>query len=95
MLPLRRVADGFGEKDLVMIKLKYFVHTASQEDFTAKATVAGVERDVKVPGLAVEMVSEDGSMSHTFRFVPDDMEKAVAAFEPESAFIVSIAPAKD
>lgn len=58
-------------------QITLFVHSCSESRFPARATIAGQEVDVEVPGLVVELVSEDSSMSQTLRLTPAD----AAAFE--------------
>lgn len=62
------------------VQLRLMVHSCVAGEFAAKAEVAGAERDVKVPGLIVELVSADGSMSQTVRVVPDKPEDAAEVF---------------
>ncbi len=77
-----------------MIKINYVVHSVTIDQFSVDAVVAGVGRKVSVPGLSIEAVSEDGSMGHTFRFIPDDGAAVIKAFPIGSEIIVSIEPAK-
>jgi hypothetical protein len=77
-----------------MIKLNYTVHSVTTDQFEVDAIVAGTPRKVSVPGLVIEAVSQDGSMGHSFRFIPDDSAAAIAAFVVGSAIVVSIEPAK-
>ncbi len=57
----------------------YTVHSVSEAPFTVSATVGGKQRDVSITGLIVEIVSEDGSMSHTLKLT-DDLDAARALF---------------
>lgn len=57
--------------------LNLIVASCSEGEFPAQAEVAGRMVDVKVPGLIVELVSTDGSMSQTLRLTAGD----AAAFE--------------
>lgn len=70
--------------------LKYKVANATAQNFPAKASVGGREMAVEVPGIVVEAVSDDESMGHTFRFVPEDLEAALAAFAPGADLTVSL-----
>lgn len=74
------------------MEITYIVQTCDIQEVTVKASVNGKEVDAKVPGLVVQMVSEDGSMGHTFRFMPDDLEAAKAEFPIGSKMTASFAP---
>lgn len=56
------------------ISLKYKVHSCVEDDFAVAATVGGREVEAKISGLVVELVSDDESMGHTFKFIPDNFE---------------------
>jgi hypothetical protein len=62
------------------IDLRFTVHSVGPGRFPARATVAGREVDVEVPGVIVELVSADGSMSQTLRLLPEDPEVAAEIF---------------
>ena len=62
------------------MEIKYIVHSCSETDVAVKATVAGREVMATIPGLVVELTSDDESMGHTYRFTPDDLDEAKALF---------------
>lgn len=62
--------------------LNYTVTSAVEVEIAVRATVAGREVDAKMPGVAIEMVSDDESMGHTFRFSPDDPAACLKRFAP-------------
>lgn len=64
------------------MKIKYRVHSVTAEEFSAIATVGDKEMLVKIPGIAVEMISDGDSMGHTFRVPVDDLAAAMAAITP-------------
>lgn len=76
------------------MKIKYVVHSCNRDEFAATATVNGRELAVKIPGLVIEMTSEDGSMGHTFRVVPDDLEAVEAEFAVGADITVTLAATK-
>lgn len=80
------------------MKLNYTVNSCVRDNFTVRAKVSNREVDATIPGLVVEMVSEDEAMGHTYRFVPEDLEKAEAEYQPgaivEVSFKVTAPPAK-
>lgn len=53
-----------------MTELSFTVASASMGSFPAQAEIAGNMVEVSVPGLVVELVSADGSMSQTLRITP-------------------------
>lgn len=57
-----------------MTSIRYTVHSVAQSEISVDATVAGQVVTAKVPATVVEMISEDGSMGHTFRFTGDASE---------------------
>ena len=56
------------------------VHSVSEEMVKVTAQLNGADIEAEVPGLVVELVSADGRMAHTLRFVPEDMADAHALF---------------
>lgn len=62
------------------MKLSYIVTSAASQLFDVKAKVGAQEVDAKVSGVVIELVSEDGSMGHTFRAMVDDIDAALAEF---------------
>ena len=74
------------------MEINYTVHSCSEDEFSVAATVAGREVVAKVPGLIVELTSEDGSMSHTFRFTPDDMAAAKNDYAVGNVVVATFTP---
>lgn len=72
------------------VQLRLTVHSSAPGEFPARATVAGREIDVKVPGHVVELVSADGSMSQTLRLTDDQFDAEVFAVGEEVAVTYSI-----
>lgn len=70
------------------MKIRYTVASAASENFAVEATVAGKTVQAQIPGKTVEMVSEDGSMGHTFRF-PDSEEFDTDQLVPGAVVIAS------
>jgi hypothetical protein len=69
------------------MKLKYTVAGVTQDQVEVDAVVAGQTIRAKIPAWIVEMVSEDGSMGHTFRFTGEfDAEAYVVGAEVEVSF---------
>lgn len=66
-----------------MTKIRFRVQSAAQVPMDVEGEVRGALRRVQVLGLEVELVSEDGSMCHKLRLIPDDLEAAVDLFEDE------------
>lgn len=62
------------------MRAKFTVHSAEAQSFEAEVEFAGKKVRAPVPGLIVELVSEDGMNCPTLRFIPDDMEAAKALF---------------
>ncbi len=61
------------------MKIHYTVHSVAEEPVTVTAKVNGKDRDVSIEGMVVEIVSDDGTMSHTLRF-SDDIDAARKLF---------------
>ena len=74
------------------MQLNYTVVSATAEDFTVTAQVAGQDVQAKVPGLVVEMLSVDGSMGHTFRYMPEDVAAELAKFPVGASVTVTLTP---
>lgn len=66
-----------------MTKIRYRVQSAAQVPMDIEEEIRGKLRSVQILGLEVELVSDDGSMCHKLRLIPDDMDEAVALFEDE------------
>lgn len=62
------------------MEISYTVHSCVREGFPAMAKIGDREVEVIVPGLVVELVSDIGNMGHTFRYLPENIEKAEAMF---------------
>lgn len=62
------------------MQVRYTVAGCNVDEFSVEATVAGQTVQAKVPGLVVELVSEDGSMCHMLRVRPTDMAAAEKLF---------------
>lgn len=71
-----------------MLKSTYTVHSAVAEDIPMVVKINGVPTAVKVPGLTIELVND--SEGHTYHFVPEDMEAALAMYVPGATMIVEI-----
>ena len=54
------------------MKIRYTVASSTEDTFPVEAMVAGKPVQARIPGRTVEMVSEDGSMGHTFRFADSE-----------------------
>lgn len=63
------------------VQFKMVVHSATIDQFAATATMDGEDVAVTVPGLVVELVSPDESMTHTLR-IRKNVDQAKAAFVP-------------
>lgn len=69
--------------------IRYTVLSVNQDEAEVDALVAGQTVKAKVPVLTVEMVSEDGSMGHTFRFTQfgeDEMSLFVVGATVDASF---------
>ena len=75
-----------------MVELNYVVTSSQSDVFAVTAVVGGVEREVTIPGVVIEMLSEDGSMGHTYRFVPENVVDTLAAFPVGAAVRLSLTP---
>lgn len=69
-----------------MVRINYVVHSVEVQDFAVDAVVAGRTVPAKVSGLVIELTSDDASMGHTYRFIPDDGEG-----EPGSGITAALA----
>ncbi len=74
----------------------FTVHSCTPELIASEVTLpsnAVVEADVQ--GLVVEMVSSDGTMSQTYRIIPQNygltMEQATSLFTPGASIDVTVA----
>jgi hypothetical protein len=71
------------------MRLEYTVFSVSESPFAVTADVNGTPRDVTVQGIVAEVVSTDGTMSHTFRLI-DDLDEARALFVPGNTITLTI-----
>lgn len=62
------------------VQIKYTVHSCSRAAIEHEVEINGATMTATVPGLIVELVSEDGSMTHTLRLLPNDIEHAESEF---------------
>ncbi len=76
------------------MQIIYTVASCSEDPVDVIATVAGREVPAKVMGLVVELVSEDKSMGHTFRFTPTDLTDAKEMFAVGEKIIANFSKAK-
>jgi acetolactate synthase small subunit len=68
------------------------VHSAVVAPIQTQAEVAGRVADVSVDSLIVEIVSDDGLMTHTLRlphFTPEQLEALVAGASVTATFTVN------
>ncbi len=77
---------------------KFKVHSAVVDKVQATVTLpGGAQVPALVDGLVVELVSDDASMSQTYRFIPGDygvdLASAQALFTPGAELTVSVAAA--
>ena len=78
-------------KDLsIDIPLNYKVASATSEEFTVEAMVADKPVTAKVQGVCVELLSDDGAMGHTFRFMTDDPSAVLAKFAVDAPVVVTL-----
>lgn len=65
-----------------MLTKTFVVHGAQAAPVTIITPYQGATIEAKVPGVEIEMVSEDGSGSHTARFVikPEEQDSLLANF---------------
>lgn len=76
------------------MQFKYTVHSAHVTEFPVKAIVGGKEIEAKVPGVVIELVSDDGSMGHTFRYIPEDASD-LEGFAVGTPVTVTLEPVKE
>lgn len=60
--------------------MRFEVHSCTEEPINVTADFNGQPITAQVPGLTVELVSDDGRMSQTLRFIPADIEADKARF---------------
>lgn len=53
------------------MKIRYTVSSVHLTEGEVEAVVGGVKMTAKAPMTVVEMVSDDGTMGHTFRWMGD------------------------
>ena len=62
------------------MEIRYRVDSCADQTLQGEAVIDGVRVPVAMPGLLVELVSLDGTMSKTLRFRPKDVEAAKALY---------------
>ena len=73
---------------------RFKVHSASQGPMTTQATLPGGQVvEATVQGMVAELVSDDGTMSQTYRFIPEDFAAATELFAVDAEVVVSVAAA--
>lgn len=71
----------------------FTVHSANQVQIKTAATLEGGQVvEALVQGLVAELVSADGTMSQTYRFIPEDFATATALFTEGAQVVVSVSP---
>ena len=65
-------------------QIKYTVHGVSEVPVEVTVEFNGAPIQATVPGLVVELVSEDGTMTHTMKLVPaaSDVDALRAQYQP-------------
>lgn len=63
------------------MKLNYTVHSITREPVQVTADLDGRKVTAAISGCVLELVREDGSQSHTFRFVPESDEAMAKVFK--------------
>jgi hypothetical protein len=74
------------------MQLAYTVHSCAPTPVTATVTRNGKEMQVTIPGLVVELVPDDGTATMTLRFIPDDMEAALALYAVDAHLHATFSP---
>ena len=73
-----------------MFQGRFRVHTATPETITKTGTVDGVDMQVKVDGLNVELVELNGTNTFNPVFVPAELSAALDAFTSGKTAIVTV-----
>lgn len=73
------------------MQIQYVVHTATLSPVQAQAEVNGQTMEVTVNAAVIELVSEDETMAHSFKFL-SDVEAVMAEFTPGRAITVTLDP---
>lgn len=71
------------------MQFEFTVNSVHRDTFTRIAQFQGRDAEVAIPGLVVELVNEDCSMTMTRRFVPDDMAAAEALYVQGATIITT------
>lgn len=80
------------------MNVNYDVHSCSEQAFDVEVMLGDQKVKAAVPGLVVELVSSDGTMSHTLKFVPEDMAAARTEFAAGNHIVATFgepAPAEE
>ena len=73
---------------------RFKVHSANQGPMTTLATLEGGQQvEATVQGMVVELVSDDGTMSQTYRFIPEDFAAAQALFAQDAEVVITVTAA--
>lgn len=75
-----------------MIDVPYKVAGATISEFEVEAKVGDAIVPAKVPGVIIELVSDCGSMGHTFKIMTADPAATLAEFEVGRGVIVNLTP---
>lgn len=77
------------------MKFPLVVHSVSEEAIEQEVTLAnGKKLTGLVPGLVVELVSDDERNNQTFRFIPDDWDATRELFTVGQAVDLSLTKGK-
>ena len=64
-------------------QIKYTVHGVSEVPVPVTVQFNGAPIQATVPGLVVELLSDDGTMTHTLKLVPgDNIDALRAQYQP-------------
>jgi len=68
--------------------MRFEVHSCAEEPITVSAEFNGQPIAAQARGLTVELVSADGRMSQTLRYIPADLDADKAKFQP-GGFVIA------
>jgi len=72
------------------MQIKYIVHSFAKSSYQTSATLDnGTKVQVTIDGAVCELVSEDGSMSRTIKFTPDQINEASALYVVGSTILTN------
>lgn len=74
------------------MKIKFNVHSVSPQPFQVTAELGGKSIEATINGLVVELVTDDGSMSHVVRTTDP---KAAELFQTGAVVVATYAKDKD